>query len=94
MPRGGFSLAVEAPPAVTEGDDDEVSVVSAPAVSSELLAAAPSAAARDARWSQTRWCVSKETEFAVDSTESTDEVLGRETGQGDASALPSAQNSA
>ena len=71
---------------MTESDDDEVSVVSAPAVSSELLAAAPSAAARDARWSQTRWCVSKETEFAVDSTESTDEVLGRETGQGDASA--------
>ena len=69
-----------------DSDEDEVSVVSAPAVSSELLAAAPSAAARDARWSQTRWCVSKETEFAVDSTESTDEVLGRETGQGDASA--------
>ena len=71
MPRGGFSLAVEAPPAVTEGDDDEVSVVSAPAVSSELLADSSSAAAGNARWSQTRWCIAKETELAVDSTAST-----------------------
>ena len=50
MPRGGFSLAVEAPPAVPESDDDEVSVVSAPAVSSELLADSSSAAAGNARY--------------------------------------------